>query len=168
MTHFIYYNFDLRCRQICVQHKPGCVCFVSSDISEEWAQRWAEDFELNSDLHLPAENKFIGQYEHMTIDCDLLLACSWIRFDNIKTVSCLSDYWFNFFYLRAAATDFNLKTSDCPDSEFPVRIVNNERGCLWYKKDNKFKIPKGESRYHASCVNAKIKCFHGCDDKYWF
>ena len=37
---------------------------VSSDISDEWAQRWAGDFELNPDLHLPAENKFIGQYKH--------------------------------------------------------------------------------------------------------
>uniref|UniRef100_A0A4W6D3G6 Nardilysin b (N-arginine dibasic convertase) n=1 Tax=Lates calcarifer TaxID=8187 RepID=A0A4W6D3G6_LATCA len=76
-------------------------CYSMEDIAEEWAQRWAGDFELNPELHLPAENKFI-------------------------------------------ATDFTLKTSDCPDTEFPVRIVNSERGCLWYKKDNKFKIPKGE------------------------
>uniref|UniRef100_A0A672Q9S4 Nardilysin convertase n=1 Tax=Sinocyclocheilus grahami TaxID=75366 RepID=A0A672Q9S4_SINGR len=41
------------------------------------------------------------------------------------------------------ATDFTLKTSDCPDTEYPVKIMNNDRGCLWYKKDNKFKIPKG-------------------------
>uniref|UniRef100_A0A8C2HUJ2 Nardilysin a (N-arginine dibasic convertase) n=1 Tax=Cyprinus carpio TaxID=7962 RepID=A0A8C2HUJ2_CYPCA len=41
------------------------------------------------------------------------------------------------------ATDFALKTSDCPDTEYPVRIMNNDRVCLWYKKDNKFKIPKG-------------------------
>ncbi|KAI3369135.1 hypothetical protein L3Q82_026101 [Scortum barcoo] len=80
-------------------------CYSAEDISEEWAQRWAGDFELNSELHLPAENKFI-------------------------------------------ATDFTLKTSDCPDSEFPVRIVNSERGCLWYKKDNKFKIPKAYIRFN--------------------
>lgn len=41
------------------------------------------------------------------------------------------------------ATDFTLKTSDCPDVEFPVKIVDNSRGKLWYKKDTKFKIPKG-------------------------
>uniref|UniRef100_A0AAX7TMD8 Nardilysin convertase n=1 Tax=Astatotilapia calliptera TaxID=8154 RepID=A0AAX7TMD8_ASTCA len=76
-------------------------CYSVEDIPEEWAERWAGDFELNPELHLPAENKFI-------------------------------------------ATDFTLKTSDCPDTEYPVRIVNSERGCLWYKKDNKFKIPKGE------------------------
>ncbi|KAM9365124.1 nardilysin b isoform 2-T3 [Pholidichthys leucotaenia] len=75
------------------------------DLPEEWAQRWAGDFELNPDLHLPAENKFI-------------------------------------------ATDFSLKTSDCPDTDFPVRIVNSEYGCLWYKKDNKFKIPKAYIRFH--------------------
>ncbi|XP_070816249.1 nardilysin b [Chaetodon trifascialis] len=80
-------------------------CYSMEDISEEWAQRWAGDFELNPELHLPAENKFI-------------------------------------------ATDFTLKTSDCPDSEFPVRITNTERGCLWYKKDNKFKIPKAYIRFN--------------------
>ncbi|KAE8294690.1 Nardilysin [Larimichthys crocea] len=80
-------------------------CYNMEDVSEEWAQRWTSDFELNSELHLPAENRFI-------------------------------------------ATDFTLKTSDCPDSEFPVRIVNTDRGCLWYKKDNKFKIPKAYIRFN--------------------
>ncbi|XP_063074954.1 nardilysin [Engraulis encrasicolus] len=75
------------------------------DVPKEWAERWAGDFELNSDLHHPAENKFI-------------------------------------------ATDFTLKTSDCPDTEYPVRVVNSDRGCLWYKKDNKFKIPKAYIRFH--------------------
>ncbi|XP_033884847.3 nardilysin-like [Acipenser ruthenus] len=75
------------------------------EIEKEWSERWSGDFELNPDLHLPAENKFI-------------------------------------------ATDFNLKTSDCPDTEYPVRIVNNEKGCLWYKKDNKFKIPKAYIRFN--------------------
>ncbi|XP_067308433.1 nardilysin isoform X2 [Pseudorasbora parva] len=46
------------------------------------------------------------------------------------------------------ATDFALKNSDCPDTEYPVRIMNNDRGCLWYKKDNKFKIPKAYVRFH--------------------
>ncbi|KAK6484771.1 nardilysin-like [Huso huso] len=75
------------------------------EIEKEWSERWSGDFELNPDLHLPAENKFI-------------------------------------------ATDFNLKTSDCPDTEYPVRIVNNEKSCLWYKKDNKFKIPKAYVRFN--------------------
>lgn len=43
-----------------------------------------------------------------------------------------------------AASDFTLMPSDCPDTEFPVQIANSDRGCLWYKKDNKFKIPKGD------------------------
>lgn len=41
------------------------------------------------------------------------------------------------------ATDFTLKASDCPDTEFPVKILDMKEGCLWFKKDNKFKIPKG-------------------------
>ncbi|XP_072244932.1 nardilysin-like [Leuresthes tenuis] len=79
--------------------------YSCEDIPEEWEQRWAGDLELNPDLQLPAENKFI-------------------------------------------ATDFTLKASDCPDTEFPVRIVNSERGSLWYKKDNKFKIPKAYIRFN--------------------
>uniref|UniRef100_A0A8C8GL37 Nardilysin a (N-arginine dibasic convertase) n=1 Tax=Oncorhynchus tshawytscha TaxID=74940 RepID=A0A8C8GL37_ONCTS len=70
------------------------------DIQQEWRERWNGDFEHNSDLQLPVENKFI-------------------------------------------ATDFSLKQSDCPDTELPVRVTANDRGCLWYKKDNKFNIPKG-------------------------
>ncbi|KAI1883309.1 hypothetical protein AGOR_G00243870 [Albula goreensis] len=46
------------------------------------------------------------------------------------------------------ATDFTLKTSDCPDTDYPVRILNTERGCLWFRKDNKFKIPKAYIRFH--------------------
>ncbi|KAM4739813.1 nardilysin b isoform 2-T3 [Anableps anableps] len=79
--------------------------YSCEDIPEEWAQRWEADLDLNPDLHLPAENRFI-------------------------------------------ATDFSLKTSDCPDTEFPVRILDLEQGALWYKKDNKFKIPKAYIRFH--------------------
>eukprot|EP00063_Salmo_salar_P030213 XP_014005048.1 PREDICTED: nardilysin-like [Salmo salar] len=52
-------------------------------------------------------------------------------------------WWFTLSVLRECchlstvfglATDFTLKPSDCPDTDVPVRIVNNERGCLWFKK----------------------------------
>ncbi|XP_064826714.1 nardilysin-like [Oncorhynchus masou masou] len=46
------------------------------------------------------------------------------------------------------ATDFSLKLSDCPDTELPVRVTANDRGCLWYKKDNQFNIPKAYIRFH--------------------
>ncbi|XP_067846322.1 nardilysin-like isoform X2 [Heptranchias perlo] len=46
------------------------------------------------------------------------------------------------------ATDFTLKKSDCTDTAYPVKIVDNKHGCLWYKKDNKFEIPKGYIRFH--------------------
>ncbi|XP_043857864.1 LOW QUALITY PROTEIN: nardilysin [Dromiciops gliroides] len=75
------------------------------DIEKTWADLWNSDFELNPDLHLPAENKYI-------------------------------------------ATDFALKPFDCPETEYPVKIVNTAQGCLWYKKDNKFKIPKAYIRFH--------------------
>ncbi|KAM4022595.1 nardilysin [Anomaloglossus baeobatrachus] len=46
------------------------------------------------------------------------------------------------------ATDFTLKTSDCADTEYPEKILDIKQGCLWYKKDNKFKIPKAYIRFH--------------------
>ncbi|XP_056304205.1 nardilysin b [Danio aesculapii] len=45
------------------------------------------------------------------------------------------------------ATDFTLRTSDCPDTDFPVKIIDKERGRLWFRKDNKFKIPKAYARF---------------------
>lgn len=33
---------------------------VFTDIPVEWSELWAGDFPLNPDLHIPAENKFIG------------------------------------------------------------------------------------------------------------
>lgn len=41
------------------------------------------------------------------------------------------------------ATDFALKDPDCPQTEYPINIMSSQQGCLWYKKDDKFKIPKG-------------------------
>lgn len=40
--------------------------FLPSDISEEWAQRWGADFPLHPELHLPAENRFIGMWRMCT------------------------------------------------------------------------------------------------------
>uniref|UniRef100_A0A8I5T769 Nardilysin n=1 Tax=Pongo abelii TaxID=9601 RepID=A0A8I5T769_PONAB len=85
------------------------------DIENSWAELWNSNFELNPDLHLPAENKYI-------------------------------------------ATDFTLKAFDCPETEYPVKIVNTPQGCLWYKKDNKFKIPKGKI-YHLHFVLLSVVLF---------
>ncbi|XP_061488942.1 nardilysin [Rhineura floridana] len=46
------------------------------------------------------------------------------------------------------ATDFALKAPDCPQTEYPVSILSTQQGCLWYKKDDKFKIPKAYIRFH--------------------
>ena len=62
------------------------------------------------------------------------------------------------FMCIRSATDFTLKPSDCPDTEFPVRIADSDRGCLWYRKDNKFKIPKGEMCW-SLCVCVCV-CVH--------
>uniref|UniRef100_A0A8C8U2V4 Nardilysin n=2 Tax=Peromyscus maniculatus bairdii TaxID=230844 RepID=A0A8C8U2V4_PERMB len=75
------------------------------DVENSWAELWKSNFNLNPDLHLPAENKYI-------------------------------------------ATDFTLKAFDCLETEYPAKIVNTAQGCLWYKKDNKFKIPKAYIRFH--------------------
>lgn len=64
------------------------------------------------------------------------------------------------------ATDFALKTSDCPDTEYPVRIMNNERGCLWYKKDNKFKIPKGVIVFVSTVNKSCIRCQNRSNGKF--
>lgn len=66
-------------------------------------------------------------------------------------------FFFIYFYLFFVATDFTLKPSDCPDTELPVRIADSDRGCLWYKKDTKFKIPKGEVRV-CVCVCGVCVC----------
>ncbi|KAM7098804.1 nardilysin isoform 2-T2 [Molossus nigricans] len=79
--------------------------YSMEDIENSWAELWKSNFELNPDLHLPAENKYI-------------------------------------------ASDFMLKAFDCPETEYPIKIVNTAQGCLWYKKDNKFKIPKAYIRFH--------------------
>ncbi|XP_030311603.1 nardilysin [Calypte anna] len=75
------------------------------DIDKCWSDLWASDFQLNEDLHLPEENKYI-------------------------------------------ATDFALKVADCPETEYPVKTLSTQQGCLWYRKDDKFKIPKGYVRFH--------------------
>ncbi|RMC08679.1 hypothetical protein DUI87_14927 [Hirundo rustica rustica] len=79
--------------------------YSMEDIDKYWSDLWDSDFELNPDLHLPEENKYI-------------------------------------------ATDFALKVADCPETEYPVRTLSTQQGCLWYRKDDKFKIPKGYVRFH--------------------
>ncbi|XP_062849767.1 nardilysin [Trichomycterus rosablanca] len=46
------------------------------------------------------------------------------------------------------ATDFTLKQPDCADTEYPVRVAETERGCVWYRKDTKFNIPKAYVWFH--------------------
>ncbi|XP_077189880.1 nardilysin [Paroedura picta] len=69
-----------------------------------------------------------------------------------------SDMWASDFMLnpdlhmpeenRYIATDFALKVPDCPQTEYPINILSTQQGCLWYKKDDKFKIPKAYIRFH--------------------
>lgn len=48
------------------------------------------------------------------------------------------------FWCLCLATDFALKVADCPETEYPVKTLSTQQGCLWYRKDDKFKIPKGK------------------------
>ncbi|XP_043555138.1 nardilysin-like isoform X1 [Chiloscyllium plagiosum] len=69
-----------------------------------------------------------------------------------------ADLWAGDFPLNSAlhlprenkyiATDFALKKSDRTDTLYPVKILDNKNGRLWYKKDTKFQIPKGYIRFH--------------------
>ncbi|XP_053105937.1 nardilysin [Hemicordylus capensis] len=69
-----------------------------------------------------------------------------------------SDMWASDFALnpdlhlpeenKFIATDFALKAPDSPQTEYPITIMATQRGCLWYKKDDKFKIPKAYIRFH--------------------
>lgn len=72
---------------------------------------------------------------------------------------------FDVFGFCFQASDFTLKPSDCPDTEFPVRIADSDRGCLWYKKDNKFKIPKGEA---CPCCSQHVSCFCVLTEDFFF
>ncbi len=128
----------------CLNH----VFLFLTDIQQHWRELWAGDFDLNPSLHLPAENKFIGGCLQLTSFNVVAMYCICSLFqDRLQLFLCL---------FSPPATDFALKTSDCPDTEYPVRIMNNDRGCLWYKKDNKFKIPKGVvvfvSTLNISCL----------------
>ncbi|XP_071954430.1 nardilysin-like [Antedon mediterranea] len=38
------------------------------------------------------------------------------------------------------ADDFNLKVAT---NQHPIKILDSDKGCVWYKSDRKFKIPKG-------------------------
>ncbi|CAI5779116.1 nardilysinnardilysin-like [Podarcis lilfordi] len=40
------------------------------------------------------------------------------------------------------ATDFTVKKSTEHKTEYPHKILDTKQGCLWYKKDNKFSVPK--------------------------
>ncbi|XP_066480486.1 nardilysin-like [Tiliqua scincoides] len=46
------------------------------------------------------------------------------------------------------ATDFTVLKSTDDDAEYPSRILNTHEGCLWYKKDNKFAVPKAFISFH--------------------
>ena len=43
------------------------------------------------------------------------------------------------------ATDFSIKDPNLFTTPYPRAIVDTESGRLWFKKDNRFKVPKGEN-----------------------
>lgn len=52
------------CRLENSEHCIACcvnLFFFFIDVENIWAESWKSNFKLNPDLHLPAENKYIGQ-----------------------------------------------------------------------------------------------------------
>nr|XP_047917911.1 nardilysin-like [Anser cygnoides] len=46
------------------------------------------------------------------------------------------------------ATDFSLKAPDFPEVDYPVKVLNTPQGCMWYRKDNKFRKPEAYVHFH--------------------
>ncbi|XP_072295428.1 nardilysin-like [Eucyclogobius newberryi] len=46
------------------------------------------------------------------------------------------------------SSDFSLRTADTHNSHFPERVQSSQRGALWYKRDDTFRIPKAHLRFH--------------------
>ncbi|XP_071799391.1 nardilysin-like [Asterias amurensis] len=46
------------------------------------------------------------------------------------------------------ATNFELKTPDIPDTDYPECILDSEQSRLWYKRDTKFESPRGHIIFH--------------------
>ncbi|KAJ6663090.1 hypothetical protein lerEdw1_010683 [Lerista edwardsae] len=59
----------------------------------------------------------------------------------------LKEKWFGTQYC-VSATDFSVIESTDQDAEYPDKILNTPEGCLWYKKDNKFAVPKAFICFH--------------------
>ncbi|XP_014681829.1 PREDICTED: nardilysin-like [Priapulus caudatus] len=51
---------------------------------------------------------------------------------------------------RFMAKDFTIKDPDCPLSEEPVMITDSPCNRLWYKKDTKFNVPKGYTKFRLA------------------
>ncbi|XP_060100309.1 nardilysin-like [Heteronotia binoei] len=49
---------------------------------------------------------------------------------------------------RYIATDFSVKKSAEHNTEYPHKILDSPRGCLWYKTDNKFGVPRAYICFH--------------------
>lgn len=145
------------------------VWFVSSDLSDEWAQRWAGDFELNPDLHLPAENKFIGQYRSNT-SCD-----RWIKSidTNYKTrlphcrlfVRLMMTFFF--FVLQRRTSPWRRPT--VRTLSFPSGSWTRIEDVCGTRRTTSSRSPK-VSRVVASAWNNNERCHHqflcwlgGCD-----
>lgn len=53
---------------------------------------------------------------------------------------------FNTASIFILASDFSVKKSIDHSTEYPHKILDTPQGCLWYKKDNKFFVPKGKNQ----------------------
>ncbi len=92
---------------------------------------------------------------------------SWIRFNNIKTVGCLSDSWFRFFIfaLQRRISPWKRPTVRTP-SFLSGSSTTSEAAC-GTRRTTSSRSPKVSPGITSawSCVNTKIKCFYGSDEQ---
>uniref|UniRef100_A0A3Q4GPZ7 Nardilysin b (N-arginine dibasic convertase) n=1 Tax=Neolamprologus brichardi TaxID=32507 RepID=A0A3Q4GPZ7_NEOBR len=120
-------------------------CYSMEDISEEWAERWAGDFELNPELHLPAENKFIGQFH---VKCasqtpTAKLGTTYIRFHLISPMIQKSPENLVLFDLFVNILAHNLAEPayEADVAQLEYKLVAGEHGLMIRLKGFNHKLP---------------------------
>ena len=95
-------------------------------IPQEWLMKW-KHLKVDENFHFPRPNPFVGEYTSFLGHPGVILS------------------FFTFL-----ATVFSLKPPDVPATLSPVVVADNKYFKVWYKKDEHFKIPKGDLLWYTS------------------